>query len=106
MSRIFLLLACLVVACAQTLNIPAPPVDSAAIFSNNEWITLKELTYNSAKPTAPQVPEEFVREATIFVTIQHYRDARCATTIDHLLKHAKYSDRVRIGNIHWFLQTF
>lgn len=101
MSRsILLLLASIIgayLSCAQDLNIPTPPIDGGAIFSNGEWITLREIEHNNGKPQPPKLPKSYLRDATIFVSLQHYRDARCATTVDHLLKRAKYPDRVHIG---------
>jgi hypothetical protein len=35
----------------------------------------------------------------IFIGISHYRDSRCATTVNNLLSKAKYPERIHIGII-------
>lgn len=94
-----LLWACIIgyISRAHDLNFPAPPNDRSAILANGKWIDLENKQYTIGKPSQPKVKQSFLRDSTIFVSIQHYRDARCATTIDSLLKRAKYPDRIHIG---------
>jgi len=96
----FLLVATLIgyLSYAQDADIPNPP-EFPALFADSKWNRIEDSMYKFGNPVKPILTPNIKKDSSIFVTISHYRDARCASTVDYLFKKAKYPNRVNIGII-------
>lgn len=84
---------------AQDSKLPKSPGDFPALYSYPQWYQLEDKMYEHGFPIKPNVSPHFEEDSSIFVTISHYRDGRCATTLDYLFKRAKFPNRVYVGKI-------
>ncbi len=62
----------------------------------DSWVPVK-YEKGDVKPLPP-VSESWKDPNTeIFIGISHYRDSRCASTVNNIISKSKYPDRIKIG---------
>lgn len=74
-------------------------LDGQAINNLENWIKLsgKQEQQQNDVPLAPVTDSWNSPDTDIFVSIVHFRDARCPVTLNNIFSKAKYPNRVKVG---------
>jgi hypothetical protein len=100
--RHFIILSPLFLICLAVMAFEIPEITSnrPMIFDmKGEWLAVEDpfVSRLDQRPTAPLTESWKDPNAILFVSIAHYRDPRCATTIKNLYSKAKHPHRLRFG---------
>lgn len=101
-SFLLLVLSLIVYTNQFHLPDPDPSLSGPKLFNfQDQWISIASDPFANTKlRPIPPVNENWKDPNTIiFVTLPHYRDPRCATTVKNLLTKAKHPHRLRFGKL-------